>query len=179
MQSVNVDKAALRALIRQRFKNSTIGERSAWSASICWELIKDEHIWGAKYIMAFVPLSDEVNILPLLEVLRTKGKVILLPEVISDSAMLLREYDGGKMVEGMYGTVSPTGRVFTDYEQIDVALVPGVAFTKEGARLGRGKGFYDRFLSNLPQAYKRGVCFPYQIVDALPCEEHDLKVDYV
>jgi 5-formyltetrahydrofolate cyclo-ligase len=64
-------------------------------------------------------------------------------------------------------------------EQIAAVLVPGLGFTPQGQRLGRGAGFYDRYLSLVPQALRVGVAFELQIVDTLPCEEHDLPVDII
>lgn len=64
--------------------------------------------------------------------------------------------------------------------EIDAVVVPGVAFTKDGARMGRGKGFYDKYLSkNEFRALKIGVCFKEQVLDGLPVEPHDVKMDVV
>ncbi len=94
--------------------------------------------------------------------------------------MILREYsDAAHLSRGVLHTMNATGAVFSDYALIDVALVPGVAFTAEGARLGRGKGYYDRFLPRLTNAYLYGICFPYQVVESLPCSAHDIRVHCV
>ena len=73
------------------------------------------------------------------------------------------------------------GESFTDYNQIDVALIPGVAFDAEGHRLGRGKGFYDRFLRVVETVslLTIGVCFEFQKVEKVPVERHDVSVDIV
>ncbi len=173
-------KSELRAAMRRRYLSTTAAQRAAWGQALCAALLRDEHILSARCILAFYPLADEVDIRPLLAALRAAGKTVLLPEVVSAETMTMREYDGTTESEkGMYGTVNATGEEFTAYEAIDVVLVPGVAFTRAGARLGRGKGFYDRHLERLPAAYKRGVCFPYQIVESIPCEAHDIQMDYV
>ncbi len=82
--------------------------------------------------------------------------------------------------------MEPVGEAFTDYEKIDVALVPGMAFDAAGHRLGRGKGYYDRFLSSHlsslnshPSPLLIGVCFPFQRVAEVPSEEHDVLMDEV
>jgi 5-formyltetrahydrofolate cyclo-ligase len=77
--------------------------------------------------------------------------------------------------------MEPIGEVFPEsrYDEITLALIPGMAFDAEGHRLGRGKGYYDRLLPRLSRAYKMGVCFPFQMVDAVPSEPHDQKVDEV
>ncbi len=173
-------KDDIRKIIKQKFLASTDNERRLWSEDICRKLKADDRMMASKYIMAYYPLKDEVNILPLLNDLVDIGKTILLPEVISTEDMVLHIYDANaEMSKGALGTSYPSNKAFTDYSKIDTALVPGVAFTKNGHRLGRGRGYYDRFMNKLERVYKIGVCFPYQIVEAIPTEIHDTKVDYV
>lgn len=83
------------------------------------------------------------------------------------------------MTRGAFGIMEPSGELFTDYSRITLAVVPGMAFDSHGHRLGRGKGYYDRFLPLLPQAYKIGVCFPFQLVDDVPIEPTDVVMDEV
>ena len=73
--------------------------------------------------------------------------------------------------------MEPVGRRFLNYDEIDVAVIPGLAFDRKGGRLGRGKGYYDRLLSKLPDCRKLGMCFDFQMVDAVPAEAHDIKMD--
>jgi 5-formyltetrahydrofolate cyclo-ligase len=75
--------------------------------------------------------------------------------------------------------MEPVGALFTDLALIDVVLVPGVAFDAQGHRLGRGKGYYDRFLQSVSDIKKIGVCFDFQKVESVPAEAHDVVVDIV
>ena len=76
--------------------------------------------------------------------------------------------------------MEPTGRSFTDYASIDLAVIPGMAFDTSGNRLGRGKGYYDRFLSLLPPyIYKIGVCFGFQMFDSIPSDTTDIRMNEV
>jgi 5-formyltetrahydrofolate cyclo-ligase len=75
--------------------------------------------------------------------------------------------------------MEPVGTRFTDYAAIDVAVVPGMVFDAQGHRLGRGKGYYDRFLAKLPGVYKIGLCFSWQMVDEVPSEANDITMDEV
>ena len=68
--------------------------------------------------------------------------------------------------------------ILREYQVIDLAVVPRVAFDKEGCRLGRGKGYYDRLLP-LINCYKIGICFPFQLYDSIPTEKFDIKMDEV
>jgi 5,10-methenyltetrahydrofolate synthetase len=83
------------------------------------------------------------------------------------------------LAEGAFHILEPIGEQFADYEKIDVALVPGMAFDAAGHRLGRGKGYYDRFLAAHPHLYKIGVCFPFQHVAEVPVNEYDVCMDEV
>ena len=106
---------------------------------------------------------------------------MLLPVVINEEELEIREYkDKNDLKEGIaYHIMEPVGEKYNDYKNIDVAVVPGMSFDDNGNRLGRGKGYYDRFLKQIPQAYKIGICFNFQKVKAVPTEETDIKMDEV
>ena len=108
----------------------------------------------------------------------SKNKRILLPVVVEND-LELRLYSGTQsLCIGSYGIEEPVGKAFTDYHSIDLVVVPGVAFDASGHRLGRGKGYYDRLLPHIP-AYKAGICFPFQLVEEVPSEEFDIRMDAV
>ena len=91
------------------------------------------------------------------------------------------EYDPRRLVPGAFGILEPgpDARLCGPGE-LDLLLVPGVAFTAGGLRCGRGKGYYDRYLAQSGfRAVKIGVCFAHQLVDALPAEPHDIRMDGV
>lgn len=75
--------------------------------------------------------------------------------------------------------LEPQGAAFTDYASVDCAIIPGMAFDAQGHRLGRGRGYYDRFLAQAADVYKLGLCFPFQLVEAVPCEATDVAMDRV
>ena len=94
--------------------------------------------------------------------------------------MELREYKSPvDMSKGFYDIYEPTGSIFTDYESIDLIVLPGMSFDKNCNRLGRGKGYYDRLLSKVPCAYKIGICFDFQKLDFIPTNQYDKPVDEV
>jgi 5-formyltetrahydrofolate cyclo-ligase len=103
-------------------------------------------------------------------------KEILLPAVCGEN-LELRVYNGREgLLCDAYGIQEPSGSLFTDYASIDLAVIPGVAFDGSGNRLGRGKGYYDRLLPHI-SAYKVGVCFSFQLVEDVPTEEFDVRMD--
>lgn len=136
----------------------------------------------AQTIMAYYSLPDEVNTHALIDELVAEGKTVLLPKVTGADTMELRRYTGrADLQEGAYHILEPVGEPFTDLSAIDLILVPGLAFDAAGHRLGRGRGYYDRFLhsKNRPYYVKIGVCFDFQKVDEVPVDAHDIAMDKV
>ena len=136
----------------------------------------------AKTIMAYYSLPDEVNTHSLIDDLVSEGKTVLLPKVMGVDTMELRRYTGrDDLQEGVYHILEPVGKPFTDYAAINLILVPGLAFDAAGHRLGRGRGYYDRFLHSRVGFYcvKIGICFDFQKVDEVPIDAFDMPVDMV
>ena len=133
----------------------------------------------AKVILAYYSFPDEVDTHTLIQELVAEGKTVLLPKVLDDTTMELRQYAGPQdLSEGAYHIMEPMGAPFKDFSQIDVALIPGLAFDTNGHRLGRGKGYYDRFLTAFT-GKTIGVCFDFQKVAEVPVDAHDVAVDRV
>ena len=150
------------------------------SEEICTRLMSDG-LWRASgTILLYHALPDEVDTSLLLEHAMLMGKRVLLPKVVGDE-LHLRVYSPDAMQRGAYGIMEPTGQEFPPerYSEIDLAVLPGMAFSRHGARLGRGKGYYDRLLPLMPRAYKIGLCFPFQLLHTLPAEEHDVPMNEV
>ena len=87
----------------------------------------------------------------------------------------------GQLVLGRWGIWEPTdgAPLLSDYSRLDLVVVPGVAFSSDGKRLGRGKSFYDRFLPLVPRAAFVGVCYPCQVVEQIPADPWDIGMDIV
>lgn len=109
-----------------------------------------------------------------------KEKRVLLPCVDGDD-LRLRQYTGPECLKAgeQFGIGEPTGPEYTNLDSVELIIVPGVAFDRTGNRMGRGRGFYDRLLKSTPNAYKVGVAFDFQVVDSVPVEEFDVKMDKV
>lgn len=178
--SVHAEKDTLRRSIRQLKRAATDECCRSWSARICNLLLSDRRLHDAATVISYAPLPDEVDVSAVTEWCRREGKTVLLPKVVSDTEMELRVCHGpDKLRAGRYNILEPTGPVAEPDSLTDaVALVPGMAFDREGYRLGRGKGYYDRFLART-SVKTIGVAFPFQIVDAVPHDEHDMRVDDV
>ena len=174
-------KAELRTDLRRRLRAMGGDERRdglggrvlalpQWSAAAC--------------VLLYAPLADEPDLLALLG---ECGRTFCVPRIESPApptlaAVAVTGPPGDDLPgwrRGPFGLWEPAGEAL-DPARIDLVLVPGLAFTRDGRRLGRGKGFYDRFLPTLrPDCFKCGVCFDLQLVDALPTEPHDVRLDAV
>ena len=173
-------KTELRKAVRQLKKQHTQEELKALSTVITGKLLELPCIKEATTVMLYCSLPDEVYTMDMIHRLHEEGKKIVLPKVISNCEMELREYDGDADLEvGSFGIMEPCGKLFTDYEDIDVAVIPGMGFDRNGNRLGRGKGYYDRFLERAGSVYKIGICFPFQVFDEIPTDENDISMDLV
>lgn len=169
-------KQQLRQLIRQR-RQQHAGEDGT---AIIRRLCRHPRISQATTLLLYHALPDEVPTQALLDELVAQGKTVLLPRVVSYTEMTLHRYTSPHDLKpGAFGILEPAGEPFTDYEHIDVAVIPGMAFDREGHRLGRGRGYYDYFLSRVPYVYKIGLCFPWQMVDEVPTDEHDVTMNWV
>ena len=102
---------------------------------------------------------------------------------VSGEEMILevRELAPGQLAPGRWGIWEPTDEapLLSDYSRLDLVVVPGVAFSSDGKRLGRGKSFYDRFLPLVPRAAFVGVCYPCQVVEQIPADPWDIGMDIV
>ena len=170
----------MRSNARQLKKRYTAQQLQEMSESVISALLDSPYVKKASTIMLYYSLPDEVFTHDVIKTLVAEGKKVLLPVVIDDENMELREYhDDNDLTLGAYNIMEPTGKLFTDYESIDLAVVPGMMFDLQGNRLGRGKGYYDRFLKKIRGTYKIGICFKFQITDNVPCGRNDVLMDEV
>ncbi len=171
------DKATLRKEIR-RLKELHQDSFPCWSADICQRVGQMARWQQARTVLLYHALPDEPDLQALLDEAFLSGRQVLLPVVVGDD-LVLKRYEGRESLrEGAFHILEPQGEdfPFEQYHQIDLALIPGMAFDREGHRLGRGRGYYDRLLPRIPQAHTLGVCFPFQLLDAIPSEPHDIPV---
>ena len=174
-----VGKQELRAQIRAAKRQHTSEQLADFSKKICDEILRMPIFQSAHTILLYSPLNDEVDVFPIVNDAYENDKTVLLPKVVGDD-LELRIYKGVESLErGAFGILEPKGEVFFDFDTVDVAIIPGMAFDHARHRLGRGKGYYDRLLPRLKNAYKIGVCFPFQYLNEIPSEAHDVKMDEV
>jgi len=176
-----VNKTSLRSYIRAQKKQHSAAELAAMSEEITNRVLASAWWQEAGIMLLYYPLADEVDVRPLIREAYREGKHVLLP-VVRGEELELRLYTGeASLREGAFGIMEPTGPsvVPEDYDEIELALIPGMAFDRAGHRLGRGKGYYDRLLPLLAKARLVGICFPFQLLDEVPAEVHDIPVHEV
>lgn len=130
-------------------------------------------------IFAYLPLLDEVDIRPFLTEIQ-ESTSIALPRCKADSTMdfILMERTWEESTKsGSFGILEPIGNRIVQPTETDLILVPGMAFNPKGERLGRGKGFYDKYLSGYGPVHTLGICRSYQLMEEIPIESWDLCVD--
>ena len=174
-----MNKKVLRQAMRERKKQHSEEELQAMSQLVEMQLLDFIQQANCQTILLYHSLPDEVNTHHLIPMLYGMGKTVILPTV-SGNELSLHVYEGEQSLDegASFGIMESNGALFIEYDKIDIAFIPGMAFTASGDRLGRGKGYYDRLLPNL-KCPLIGVAFPFQIVDSIPCESHDIRMTEV
>lgn len=172
-----MEKKCLRKQVRQLKSAYTPEQLVEMSVAVVQKLKLKPLFQSAQTVCLYSSLADEVDTHALIEELKSQKRIVL-PSVQGDDIVLHEYSSSDDLANGEYGILESQGRVFTDIESIDLVVVPGMAFDAEGNRLGRGKGYYDRFLSKV-KAPKIGVCFPFQHFDSIPHDSHDIRMDDV
>lgn len=176
-----VDKKELRKVILEKRDSIDLSERAKYDENIFNSVINSHLYSEAKCIFVFVSYKTEVNTHEIIKHALSKGKRVCVPKVLSKSegmyAVEINKFDDLK--SGKYGILEPESfQNQIKEEEIDLALVPGVAFDNNGGRMGYGAGFYDRFLVKLKKdTPKIAIGYAMQIVDYIPMNEWDVKVD--
>lgn len=161
-------------LIKQTYKDEVLNK---FSKEIFEKIEQTQRFADSKCILAYYSFPGEVITHGFIEKYANKKK-ILLP-VVQDDKLVLKVFTDSKDLKlSAYGIPEPVGEEFLDFDQIDLAIVPGMVFDRNLNRIGRGKGYYDRLLPKL-SAYIMGICYSFQLKDEIPVEAHDISMNCV
>jgi 5-formyltetrahydrofolate cyclo-ligase len=175
-------KNKIRSHIKDKLNNHSELEKSEKSGIIKGKLFNEEAFREAKVVMFYVSLKDEVDTMSMIDEAIGIGKRVCVPVIIKEEKRLIageikdRTADLEKQHFGIY---QPKKGHVTEVplEDIDLIVVPGIAFDKKNVRLGRGHGYYDRFLCAVPNKTRTiGLAFGFQVVEDLPQDSHDIPV---
>lgn len=166
-------------------KRSNLGENNhnLLSHTIINKLYQSSLYGDAKTMMTFISFGDEVDTHGFIRKSLENGKRITVPITFPKTKELKPSeiFDFNELEIGFYNILTPKDEFirFIDPKEIDLIIVPGVAFDRDGYRVGYGGGYYDRFLSKYPDAIKLGIAFDLQLIDKVPKEHFDIPVNFI
>jgi 5-formyltetrahydrofolate cyclo-ligase len=172
-------KAEVRRLMREALAHLSPGERRRKSEGVAGAVLSLPEVTGAHVVMVFLSLPDEVDTRPLIGGLWQQGKVVAVPhtDVAGGRLLPVRLDCGGALESGALSVPEPRVQEPVPLAEVEVVILPGRAFDRDGHRLGRGKGFYDRFLQQKRcVAFRVAVAFSEQVLAALPHGPNDARV---
>jgi len=177
--SVIEEKKALRTFIRKKERTLDPTYKAESSEAICRHLLALDEYKSAKIVFAFAGTEKEIDTSLFMNETIAAGKTLILPRCAAEHAIdlcVVRSMDD--LEAGAYGILEPKTVRKADENNIDVILVPGLAFDRNGGRMGFGKGYYDRLLES-SKAVKIGLCYDFQILEKIPTESHDVPMNFV
>lgn len=173
-------KKGLRERAQTRRDGLDEAQRLAASRAIATALEAFPAFRAAKVVLGFMAMRGEVDLRPLIE--RHPDKMWGIPRIVRlpGPHIEFRAFDSRQLEVHPYGMLEPReSQPRIEPESVDLVLVPGMAFSIEGHRLGYGGGYYDRFLPLAERATRVGVAYRAQLVDSIPHHAADQKVQYL
>ena len=178
MDSTVKQKAVIREKIKRKRMSLSESELKEKSINICTKIIKSDFYKKAEMIYCYSSINNEVDLSFLIAQALENKKRVALPKVTDKRGkMIFVEISNNEELKtGGFGILEPISN--EKAAKANVIIVPGVAFTANGDRIGQAGGFYDRFLSENP-IFSVGAAYDFQIFDSLPTQSHDIKMDSV
>lgn len=168
-------KDELRAILAQKRRILNAVDVEICSEEVVNRILTLPAYQKANTVLIYYPIHNEINLLKL--TILSPEKTFLLP-VAHKHTLEIRPYRGPDLMErGKFGIPVPTTPTFQG--KIDLIIVPGVAFDIKGNRMGRGGGYYDRFLKHYKHTFKVGVGYRFQLCELLPHDRHDTPLNQI
>lgn len=172
---ISIQKSALRKLMQNELRSMDVEEVKAKSEAACLKILEHPAYKLSKLIFCYRAITHEADTEDIINKAISDGKRIAYPYVLGNSRMVaLEPADSDAWETGVLGLKmpNPARSKLIAPEDLDLVIVPGLAFDVNGGRLGRGAGYYDRFLKKTG-AVRIGFCFSFQVVEQVPLEAHD------
>lgn len=177
MANIYKEKDIIRQEISLKKKKYTYEELYSRSMEVL-DIVEITSVFqDARSIFIYNALEGEVQTYDFIRKWEDRKK-FYLPVVVGEDIVFRSCSSSVSFTQSPLGIMEPVGEDFTDYHKIDLIILPGVAFDRDKNRMGRGKGFYDRFLPQV-KAPKMGICFEFQLLDKIPVDRNDIKMDYI
>lgn len=174
-----MDKKELRRAIRERKRAMTEDEIATRSAALGRAFAESPLYQQAKTVYGYLPYNQEVRTVPMLEQALLDGKRVAVPKVIGEEMVFIYLEDLTQVEKGYAGIPEPVADGPVAQDKTALVLMPGLAFDREGHRIGYGGGFYDKFLQREPEHPTLALCYEFQMLERLETEDHDIPVDCV
>lgn len=173
-----IEKENLRKQYLSIRRNTPNEQLSAWSYRIREAILEFIDRQQIDTVMLYAAFRSEPETQPLLKKLLEKKVRVALPKSQKNGVMEAYIVSAiEELAPATFGILEPPADVFLSPNEQQLILVPGAVFGRDGSRIGYGGGFYDRYLSACSQAIKAGVCYEFALVDCVPTDEHDIKMD--
>lgn len=174
-----MNKQALRAQIREKKRAMTEEEIVSRSMALTEKFLSTDAYRQAKTIYGYLSYNQEVRTGPLLAQALKDGKAVAVPKVCGEEMRFILMTDLDAVAKGYAGIPEPIADGPIALDPTALVLMPGLAFDRQGRRLGYGGGFYDKFLAAEPNHPKIALCYDFQLLPALETDSHDIPVDLV
>ena len=176
--AVEAQKEQLRRVMERLRRQSGLLEAREAGEAMALALASSREWVRAERVGLFAGLEDEPDTRPIFAAIRRSGKTAFFPRCRDEGDVeLVRVDQWADLQAGRFGILEPpSGSPAAPLAELDILLMPGVAFDPCGRRLGRGRGFYDRTLATDPLPRLIGVAYGFQVIDRVPTEEHDRRV---
>jgi 5-formyltetrahydrofolate cyclo-ligase len=174
-----MNKKELRRTIRERKRSMTEAEIREKSEALAKLFVDSAEYRSARSIYGYLPYNQEVRTVPMLEQALLDGKRVAVPKCYGEEMRFIWMDDLSKVEKGYAGIPEPIADGPVADDETALVLMPGMAFDREGHRIGYGGGFYDKFLAREQNHPKLALCYDFQMVDHLETEEFDIPVDKV
>lgn len=174
-----MNKQALRAQIREKKRAMTEEEIVSRSMALTEKFLSTDAYRQAKTIYGYLSYNQEVRTGPLLAQALKDGKAVAVPKVCGEEMRFILMTDLDAVAKGYAGIPEPIADGPIAQDPTALVLMPGLAFDRQGRRLGYGGGFYDKFLAAEPNHPKIALCYDFQLLPALETDSHDIPVDLV
>ena len=174
-----MNKSELRALIREKKRAMTQQQIEKASRELGEKFRLCEQYQKAKTVYGYMPFNQEIRTVPMLEQAMRDGKQVAVPKVYGDTMRFILVTDLTAMEKSDYGIPEPIADEPVADDPYALVLMPGLAFTAQGDRMGYGGGYYDKFLAAERSHPTVALCYDFQLVESLPTEEFDVPVHLV
>lgn len=179
-QGIPLTKQIIRNKILSELKRQKEEGQERKNRCIKEKLFKTRAFKKAKKVMFYISLVGEVDTKEMIKEAHNLGKIILVPVCCNRNIIACMLDTKAKLKKGPYGVWEPVSKKPVSLKNLGLVVVPGLAFDKRGNRLGRGKGYYDRFLKTIPQNVPSvGLAFDFQVLPFVPATTTDVPVDKV